>query len=633
MTPNLLLSDVGFYSLQIGLVVLAGILFAMVVPLRSAGARFLYWQALLAGCLLLPAVQPWRHPVMLVSASITAGPITSAAPASHAAGFVLPVSSWILVLLAAGALVRTVWLGLGFIRIIRHQRGARPLWPVSTAVEEIESRLRSRVPLAISDHIDSPVTFGLLSPVILLPARFTALGPQAQAAIVCHELTHVRRRDWAFVLVEELIRCVLWFHPAIWWLLGQIQMAREQVVDREVIRLTSDRDEYLEALLAVAAGDMRADLAPAPLFLKRRHLSQRVAAVLKEIPMSKRRLIPSLLVLFGLVAGTARVAVWLFPLSAPAQVTQKGATDNPAIDTGSYRLVRGGMQYPAEALAKKIQGTVWLQLTINPDGGVTDARVISGPEELRRAALKSALEWQFSRDPAPPPTIQVSIHFDPSQFGVSGGIPRGVIGGVAGHVPAGVGTGVGTGVGMGPPIEFLPGKIQTTLFKQVDVTALPAELQGRVQRIVTLRDGDILDTAAYGQIVQAMQRVDSRLMVNASRDPQDGKTTLRFFLLNVPPASVPVPLPPGTTRPPHLLHKVEPIFPEEARQAKIEGTVVLKVTISSDGTVRDASIVSGPLMLLQAAIDAVNQWQFEPARTNGQPVDAQAQIEVNFRLI
>jgi len=85
-----------------------------------------------------------------------------------------------------------------------------------------------------------------------------------------------------FVLLEESIRSVLWFHPAIWFVLSRIQLAREQVVDAEVVSLTRDRERYLDALVAVAAQRLLPDVAPAPLFLKKRQLAVRVAAVLKE---------------------------------------------------------------------------------------------------------------------------------------------------------------------------------------------------------------------------------------------------------------------------------------------------------------------------------------------------------------
>src|SRR5581483_3290212 len=101
---------------------------------------------------------------------------------------------------------------------------------------------RGGVALLLSEDITSPVTFGALHPVVLLPAGFPALNPRVREAILCHELLHVRRRDWIFTLGEELVRTVLWFHPAIWWLLGQIQLAREQAVDREVVETTRRRE-------------------------------------------------------------------------------------------------------------------------------------------------------------------------------------------------------------------------------------------------------------------------------------------------------------------------------------------------------------------------------------------------------
>src|SRR5690606_26248851 len=107
--------------------------------------------------------------------------------------------------------------------------------------------------------------------------------PEAQReAIAYHELLHVERGDWTHVIAEEFVRSLLWFHPAVWYALAQVQLAREQAVDEEVVRATRDRTGYLDALVAVAARKMVADVAPAPLFLKKRQLAVRVAAMLKE---------------------------------------------------------------------------------------------------------------------------------------------------------------------------------------------------------------------------------------------------------------------------------------------------------------------------------------------------------------
>src|SRR2546429_7650132 len=64
-----------------------------------------------------------------------------------------------------------------------------------------------------SAQVDSPVTFGFVAPVVLLPERFASLDPRFQSAIACHELLHVHRLDWVHHLGEEILRAVFWFHP------------------------------------------------------------------------------------------------------------------------------------------------------------------------------------------------------------------------------------------------------------------------------------------------------------------------------------------------------------------------------------------------------------------------------------
>ena len=81
-----------------------------------------------------------------------------------------------------------------------------------------------------------------------------------------------------------------------------------------------------------------------------------------------------------------------------------------------------------------------------------------------------------------------------------------------------------------------------------------------------------------------------------------------------------------------LLHRVEPEYPEDARQQKIQGAVVLDVHIGQEGAVQEVQVVSGPPELAQASIDAVKQWRFKPRRVNGRPAAMQTTITLNFRL-
>lgn len=78
--------------------------------------------------------------------------------------------------------------------------------------------------------------------------------------------------------------------------------------------------------------------------------------------------------------------------------------------------------------------------------------------------------------------------------------------------------------------------------------------------------------------------------------------------------------------------KVEPVYPPLARQARIQGVVLLKAQISKTGDVVNLQLVSGHPMLAPAAIDAVKQWKYRPYLLNGFPVDVETDITVNFTL-
>jgi TonB family protein len=81
-----------------------------------------------------------------------------------------------------------------------------------------------------------------------------------------------------------------------------------------------------------------------------------------------------------------------------------------------------------------------------------------------------------------------------------------------------------------------------------------------------------------------------------------------------------------------LINRVPPIYPPLARQARIQGTVVLKAKINQTGDVVSLELVSGHPMLAPAAIEAVKQWKYLPYILNGNAVDVETQVRVNFTL-
>lgn len=81
-----------------------------------------------------------------------------------------------------------------------------------------------------------------------------------------------------------------------------------------------------------------------------------------------------------------------------------------------------------------------------------------------------------------------------------------------------------------------------------------------------------------------------------------------------------------------LIRKVQPNYPPLARQARIQGTVILQAEISKEGTIQNLQLISGHAMLAPAAIEAVKQWRYKPYLLNGEPVAVETQVIVNFSL-
>jgi TonB family protein len=81
-----------------------------------------------------------------------------------------------------------------------------------------------------------------------------------------------------------------------------------------------------------------------------------------------------------------------------------------------------------------------------------------------------------------------------------------------------------------------------------------------------------------------------------------------------------------------LLEKTAPVYPLIAREARVSGTVVIQATITKTGEVENLHVVSGPTMLRQSALDAVKTWRYKPYMVEGEPVDVETTISVNFSL-
>ncbi len=551
MSPPLWFANFLSYCLQVILLVVAGTALPALFRLRAPRVLLAYWQGLLVACLLLPLLQPWKSPA--VASSLADGTVSISfrgVPAGAA-----EVHSWLYPLIAgvllAGMLVRLAWLALGLSRLQAIRRAAQAFDPLPDGVRELESRLRVSPAWYLSPEMESPATFGIRPPSILLPERFPTMDEAFQRAIAGHEMLHVARRDWILNLVEELILTVFWFHPAVAWVINRIRLSREQAVDEEVVRLLSARKPYMTALLEIASGGPGTALGAAPTFLKERQLAYRIELLVKEVTMSKPRLFLSLAGIVGLLVLAGGVGVWAFPLRAPAQAaagSQPAEKEAPPFTPAEIQPVtRVRPVYPVEAKKAGIQGNVRLRVTINKDGSVMDIRVLSGPPQLVKAALDAVQQWRYSPSKVVRATILI-VNFTLKEGGglgpgKGGGVGGGVSGGVGGGVSGGVGGGVGGGVSGG---------------------------------VYTVGDG----------------------------------------------VSSPIPI-----------YKPDPPYTEEAKAAKLEGTVTLSIIVGVDGAVTDVKAIKPfDKGLTENAVNTVKTWKFKPAIKAGKPVPFKVMVEVSFKI-
>jgi TonB family protein len=409
MNPDVILNNLTAWSLQIALIMVAATILPGVLRIRNPAAMLAYWRGVLSVCLLLPVIQPWhvsQATGILTSFSSELGGMDDGIGGKitlpHVGGIIASV-------LIAGVILRLLWLGLGLLRLRALRRNASLLDFPPTLFTEMQTRVGAITPIYLSSAVDTPVSFGFIRPTVILPLRLLEMEAEKQRTVVCHELLHISRRDWGFVLFEELIRALLWFHPAIWWALSRIQLSREQVVDREVLRLTGSRDAYLQALLEFTAG-RRAEMTPALPLLKQHHLTRRVALILREDSMTRLRLTVSLAVICAILAVTGRLAVNSAPLYSHSSLgdgsalSKKAAPDKPPRHSKRMRIESGPLDivhqvnpaYPPEAKSNGIKGKVITEIEVDERGQVMEATIIKGQDALNEAVLNAVRQWRFS---------------------------------------------------------------------------------------------------------------------------------------------------------------------------------------------------------------------------------------------
>lgn len=160
---------------------------------------------------------------------------------------------WIVAAWFAGAAACSLRLIMGFISAatLRRSHHAPVLKEWQHTLDRLIERMHvsQRVRLLATDRVDTPSVIGWLRPVILAPvAVMSGLTPEQVEALLAHELAHVRRHDYLVNILQGIAESLLFYHPAVWWISGQIRAEREHCCDDLAVAATGDVLVYARAL-------------------------------------------------------------------------------------------------------------------------------------------------------------------------------------------------------------------------------------------------------------------------------------------------------------------------------------------------------------------------------------------------
>ena len=285
-----------------------------------------------------PAAQPASQAAAPASAApvapqATAMPQTAPAPqAAATANAERPAPPvWPIVHGSVAALLLILLIAL-YARGLRRFRASAPCEDGFASQWLARHPLRRRLRLRLCAAIDAPLTYGLLRPVILLPAGFDLSDREALDCVLRHELAHVRRFDTLFKAALAVTACLHWFNPLVWVMLALANRDLELACDEQALRAAARerRRAYARALLRLE--EMRARPLPLGSAFGKSGVEERIAAIVKRRPVSRAALaLTLLLAALTLAAFTAPAA----PASAPSAPE---ATSQPATDSAEVRV-------------------------------------------------------------------------------------------------------------------------------------------------------------------------------------------------------------------------------------------------------------------------------------------------------
>jgi len=593
---------------------------------------------------------------------------------------------WVLLAWFAGVIFFAVRLNVGLLVARRMRSVATTAAPAELqhAFDALRRRLgiARAVRLMHSALVQVPTVIGWLRPVVLVPAScLTGLSAMQIEAILAHELAHIRRHDYLVSVLQSVIETVLFYHPAVWWVSKQVRRERECCCDELAVAVGGDRLAYARALSAL---EERRSYSPEfVLGANGGVLTMRIKRLLgcKESSAASQlvsiALLAALVLAAGAVAGklahaqngtaqtnssassTAQVTVvpdarqsavvsavmgstnGTHPLLSTAGQQTTSDTERK-IENAQRQLQFAQEQLNSEQFKKQIENAQrWLQdVQAKPNSPefkkqMQDAqrRLQDAQKQLNSEQFKKQIEdaqrWlQNAQAKTNSPEFKkqiedVQLRLQDAQKKLNSEQFK-------------------------KQIEDAQRQLQDAQ-KNTNSAQFKKQMEGAQQQLQDAQKK--LNSEQFKKQLEDVQRqlqdaqkklnseqfkgqIAQLLAQNAPAGQQPGASP-KLVAPPPPPSSA---LPQGPVRVSSgtlagmLLTKPAPVYPEEAKVAHVQGAVVLHAIISKTGTVENLHVISGSAMLVNSAIDAVQQWTYKPYLLNGQPVEVETSITVNYTL-
>ena len=711
-------------------------LLSAILRRASASVRHAVWASALLAVLVfplistLPAVDLAILPQSFGSSAPTGPP--AAAPVSIPA---IPVSTdvaapvetsnrwnaarWVVFVWALGFCAVALQTIIAWRELHRLKMGSRFLsgdsWPELLAGAQRELSVLKLVQMRASEN-PGPLTSGILTPVILLPNSADEWSLSRRRLVLAHEMAHVKRNDALGQVLCQIVCGIYWFNPMVWYAVRRLRLERERACDDYVLGLGESGPDYADHLLEIARG-LNSGFAMAAVSMAHpSQLKSRVTAILdsriRRQRMTKLTTAALLSMTAALTLGLAAIhvtAVSAMPLPAvlapvrlpaalvpapPAAATAPKPVSAQAPETPpGYVVNRAPMSYPPQALQKRIEGNVVVELTFNAQGEVIDSHVLSGPEELRQAALQTALQGTYAinvarslqvvidfklppagtaqidgtvGDPSRAPLTAVTITATNTQNGATTvvtttrageysfpQVPAGTYRlraelngfqpqfydnirlGNSQHVRLNFTLQPGLDVLSGNPAPLRPPILAPErnygVLESVDISGLPEPLAGEMRQRLQSFQGQRITNDLLNQVRASIVASSWGTKPVGFDIPRTGASSsiLKVTFYDSPPSPTRVRVG-GNVMAANLIQQVKPVYPQDAQDAKIQGVVVLEADIGKDGRVFGVRVITGHPVLITPAVEAIKQWVYQPVIVAGQPVDVVTTVTLNF---